>query len=200
MNLDDLQNDWNSPRNNLRSGQQRKVAERFTQQMIRRRRFQLLWLINTFVLLSAATFVAFRAVAAHKVNFEREWVMLPLLVLPWAFAFHFLRRYLNPPGSLAKGETSVADSLRAALDSNRAEQSNLRRVALLFAVMVPLLGVAVQQLQSAGKISPGNELTSMVVFFAVALLLGGTGIAVRYFARLRPQQRHLDALLADLAD
>ena len=41
MNNDDLQKTWNGPGNHLPLEQQRALAERFTRQMVRRRRFQL---------------------------------------------------------------------------------------------------------------------------------------------------------------
>src|SRR5688572_6603027 len=118
MNLNEMQNAWNSPRNNLPTAEQQQLAQQFTRQMIRRRRFQAIWLANTFVWLTLITLVAFRTIAAGNVNLEQEWALFPLLIVPWAFAFHFLRRYLKPAGPGVSGEVSVADSFRAALNSN----------------------------------------------------------------------------------
>lgn len=199
MNLNEMQNAWSSPRNNLPAKEQQRVADQFTRQMTRRRRFQSIWLINTFVWLAAITFLASWTIAVGKTKPEQEWGLFPLLIVPWAFAMHFLRRHLKPVTPAARGELSVSESLRAARSSNRTEQSRTKQVAALFAIMIPLLAVAMQQLHAVGKMS-SPELSSMAVLFGGVLLLSGAGIAARYFGRLLPQQRQLDALLTELGD
>ena len=194
MNFDELQNTWNSPRNNLPSEQQRKVAEQFTRQMVRRRRFQRLWLINTFFWLAVMTVLAIRTISIGKVSPEQEWVLLPLLVVPWFFAFHFLRRYLKPVAPMMRGEVSIFDSLRAALSSIRETQSRLKLVGVLYAIMVPLLALAMRQLYVVGKASP-RELTSMGILFGGVLVVGGAVMAARYFGRLLPQRKQLEELI-----
>jgi hypothetical protein len=197
MNLDELQNDWNSPRNDLPTEQQRKLAEQFVLQMRRRRRFQLWWLIHTFFWLTVITVLAARTVALGRTGLGQEWALLPLLTVPWLFAFHFLRRFLKPVLPVARGELSVIDSLRAALAANRAEQSHLKKVGVLFAIMIPLLALSMSQLRSTHKVS-SSELTSMAVFLGGILLLSGAGIAARYFARVLPRQREIKDLLTEL--
>jgi hypothetical protein len=199
MNLNEMQSAWNSPRNNLPTEEQQRLARQFTRQMIRRRRFQALWLINTFVWLTVITGLAIWTIAVGKAKPGQEWGLFPLLIVPWAFALHFLRRHLKPVSTPARGEFSIADSLRAALGSNRTEQSHLKRVAALFAIMIPLLALSMQQLHAVGKAS-SRELISMAVLFGGILLLSGAGIAARYFGRVLPQQRQLNALLAELTD
>jgi hypothetical protein len=125
--------------------------------------------------------------------------IVPLLIVPWLFAFQFLRRHLKPVSPFARGELSVADSLRAALASNRETRSHLKLVGVLYTIMIPLLALAMRQLHAAGKTSD-RELISMAFFFGAVLLISGAGIVVRYFARLQPQQKRLNALLAELRD
>ena len=199
MNPNEMQNAWNSPRNNLPTEELQRLADKFTRQIIRRRRFQTIWLVNTFVWLTAITVLAVWLIAVGKAKPASEWALFPLLIVPWAFAIHFLRRHLKPVSSVARGELSVAESLRVAHGSNQTERLHLKLVAGLFAIMLPLLAVSVQQLHAAGKAS-AHELASMAGFFGAVLLLSGAGIAARYFGRLLPQQRQLDALLAELAD
>jgi hypothetical protein len=199
MNLNEIQSAWNSPRNNLPTEAQQQLAREFTRQMIRRRRFQSIWLIKTFVWLTIITALAIWTIAAGKAKLGQEWGLFPLLITPWAFAIHFLRRYLKPALPAAFGELSVIDSLRAALGSNRIEQSHLKLVAGLFAIMIPLLALVMRQLHIAGKVSL-NELVCMAAFFGGTLLLSGGGIAARYFGRLLPQQKQLDAVLAELTN
>lgn len=199
MNLNEIQSAWNSPRNHLPTAEQQRLAGQFTRQMIRRRRFQIIWLINTFVWLTVITALAIWVVATGKANLRQEWGLFPLLIVPWVFAIHFLRRYWNPVAPIVQGELSVADSMRAALGSNRMACSHLKLVGGLFAIMIPVLALTMQQLHAVGKVS-SRELLSMAVFFGGVLLLSGAGIAARYFGRLLPQQRKLDGLLAELND
>lgn len=198
MNLNEMQNVWNSPRNNLPTEAQQRLADRFARQMIRRRRFQSIWLINTFVWLTVITVLAIRMVAVGQTT-SQEWGLFPLLIVPWGFAIHFLRRYLKPVTPMTRGETTIVDSLRAALASNRETRSHLKLVGVLYVIMIPFLALAIRQLHAVGKVSE-RELTSMALFFGAVLLLGGAGIALRYFVRLQPQQKRLDALLTELAD
>ncbi len=66
MNLNEMQNAWNSPRNNLPTAEQQRLAQQFTRQVIRRRRFQAIWLTNTFVWLTLITLVVVQTIAAGK--------------------------------------------------------------------------------------------------------------------------------------
>lgn len=194
MNFDELQQTWNSPRNNLPTEQQRALAEKFTRQMIRRRRFQTYWLIHTFVWLTLITGLAIVMIATGKTSLAQEWGLFPLLIVPWGFAIHFLRRHLKPRAPAARGESPVKDSLSAALISNRTHQSHLKLVGVLFVLMIPLLAVALQQLHAGGKVS-ARELTSMSLFFGATLLVCAAGITARYVGRLLPQQKQLEELL-----
>ena len=197
MNLNEMQSLWNSPGNRPPTAAQQQLADTFTRRMIRRRRFQFVWLIHTFIWLTLITVLAVWNVMEKKVAIGQEWGLIPLLLAPWAFAFHFLRRYLKPVTPMVRGEMSVADSLRAALGSNRSEQSHLKLVGVLFAIMIPVLALSMSQLQATGKVS-ARELTSMAIFFGGVLLVSSAGVAARYFGRVLPQQRQLNALLGEL--
>ena len=195
MNFDELKADWNSPRNNLPTAQQHELAQRFARQMIRRRRFQAIWLANTFVWLAMITVLAIWNIAVGKMKPAQEWGLFPLLLVPWAFAFHLLRHFRKPVPA-AGGELPMLDTFRAALAANRANQSQLKLVGMLHAILVPLLALAVRQLHLAGKMS-AKESTSMAIFFGATLLLCGAGIAAQYFRRLLLRQRQLDRLVAE---
>lgn len=196
MNLNEMQNLWNAPQNNLPSDGRQQLAAQFARQMIRRRRFQSIWLINTFVWLTIITVVAAWSFAAGRAMPRAEWGLFPLLLLPWSLAIYFWRQHLKPAKS---GELPVTDSFRAALDANRTEMSHLKLAASLLVVMIPVLALVMRQLQAAGKVS-GREFTSMAVFFGAALLVGAGGMAIRYFVRLQPRQKSLETLLKDMAD
>jgi hypothetical protein len=198
MNFDELQNAWNTPDNNLPTAQQQALAQRFARQMVRRRRFQTIWLINTFVWLTLITILAIWTVTSGRTKLAQEWALLPLLVIPWAFAIHFLRRYLQSVKPIS-GESPVIDTLQAALRSNLANQTQLKAVGALYVLMIPCLALSMRQLESTGKIA-GRELISMAIFFGAILLVCAAGIAARYFTRLLPQQRQLDRVLSELAN
>ena len=91
--------DFVSPRNNLAPDRLRNVAEQFAPQMVSRRRFRTIWLACTFLALAATTGIAFRSVALGKASLELEWGLFPLLIVPWLFAFHFLRRAPESDGT-----------------------------------------------------------------------------------------------------
>jgi hypothetical protein len=197
MNLNEMQNVWNSPQNNLPTAEQQRLAQKFGRQMIRRRRFQTVWLVNTFVWLTIITVLAIRMVITGKVQLSQEWGLVPLLIVPWGFAIHFLRRHLKPLAPIARGEITIVESLRAARASNRETRSHLKLVGVLYVVIILPLGMAMRQLHAAGKVSE-RELTSMAWFFGGVLLVCTMGVAIRYFAQLLPQQKRLDGLLAEL--
>ena len=197
MNHDDMQALWNSPANHPADAAQRQLVEQFGRRLIRQRRFQAVWLVNVFVWLTLITALAVWNVVAKKVSLTVEWGVIPLLIVPWAFAVFFLRRHLKPAALVVRGELTVTDSLRAALAAIRTQQSHLKRVGLLLAIMIPLLAVSLWQLHAAGKTSP-RELTSMVAFFGGTLIACGAAIAARHFLWLRPRQRQLDEALAEL--
>ena len=198
MNSNEMQNIWNSPLNNLSLPEQEELAGQFIRQMKRRRRFQSIWLVNTFTWLAIITVITIRTVAVGYTKLAHEWALLPLLIVPWAFAVYFLRGYLKSKTSLTQGELSVIESLRAALASNLNHQSRLKIVGGLYVILVPVLAVAMRQLQAVGKMS-GRELTSMAVLFGGALLVSALVMTVLFFGRLLPQQRRLEGLLAEAA-
>jgi hypothetical protein len=194
MNFDEMQQAWNSPGNNMSAEQQRQLAAKFNCQMIRRRRFQTFWLIHTFVWLTLITGLAIVSVASRKTIPAQEWGLFPLLIMPWAFAILFLRRYREAADPIRRGELPVRDSLSAALDSIKAALWRSKRVGALYLIMAPLLVLGMQQLHAAGKVS-ARELVSMRFFFGITLLICGAGLAARYYGRLLPQKKQLEELL-----
>lgn len=194
MNLIELQKTWNSSGNRFSVHQQEMLVEDFARRMIRRRRFQSIWLTTTFLWLSVGTGLAIRAVILEKTNPAQEWSLFPLLLVPWGFAIHFLRQHLRPSAGVSRGEDPLVDSLRGELKANQAGRSRLKCVGALYLIMIPLLALAMRHLHVAGKISP-RELISMAAFFAVILLVSAAGVAWRYFARLSPQRDQLEDIL-----
>ncbi|MFO1486856.1 MAG: hypothetical protein U1F65_00110 [Verrucomicrobiota bacterium] len=198
MNLNELQNTWNSPRNRLPSAEQEQLAQHFIRQMIRRRRFQAIWLTNTFVWLTLITVAVIQTIATGKFSLAREWAVIPLMLAPWIVAIYFLRRFLKSSDLVAGGDVPVADAFQVALKFNRTEQTHLKLVGALLALVIPLVVMAVQQLHAAGKVSAKDQ-TNMAVFFSVVLVVSGAMVAARYFRCVLPRQRKLNALLAEMS-
>jgi hypothetical protein len=195
MNFDELQTIWNSPGNQPNPAQRERLTQQLLTWVRRQRRHQLVWLAWTFATLTAITALAgWLLFATDKVDPGIEWGLIPLLLLPWCFAFVFLRRFLNAANPLTPGDGPIAHALTRALKANEAAQSRLRTVGLLYAIFIPVLAVSIWQLHSAGKAS-SREIFSMAIFFGSVLLLCGAGVFARYRFRLKPQHHHLKSLL-----
>jgi hypothetical protein len=195
MNFAELETIWNSADNRPTAAEREKLTHHVLAWVRRHRRRDIIWLAWTFGVLTIMTsFAAWLLFATDKVNLAAEWAAVPLLLVPWWFAFLFLRRFLRPAGSHCRGDMPIADALAAALKTNEAAQFRLRAVGLLYAVFLPVLAVSMWQLHAVGKAS-SRELFSMAMFFGGVLLLSGAGVFARYRFRLKPQQQQLEELL-----
>ena len=99
------------------------------------------------------------------------------------------------PPRASDPERSLADSLRALLDHNRRAQTRVRTIALLHLASVPLLAIAVRQLEQGGKVE-ASEVGSLATVLALLLVTTWAVLAYRYFAELRPRERALRSVLA----
>ena len=195
MNFDELQKLWNSSGNEPSSVQREKLTKHFVASLRRQRRNQLAWLIWTFFVFTAlTTFVGWIVLGTDKVDLTREWAALPLMLIPWSVAILFLKRFLKPANPLCRGDVPTTDALMAAVAANRAAQSRLKIVGVMYAVFIPVLARAMWQLHAVGKTST-RELASMTLFFGAVLGVCATGVFLRLRFRLMPQQKHLESLL-----
>ncbi len=195
MNFNDLQTAWNSGGNKPNSVQREKLSQQFAASLRRQRRNHLIWLVWTFFLLIAMTgFVGWLVFGTDKVDLASEWGILPLMLIPWSVAILFLKRFLKPADPLCRGDVATTNVLAAAATANRAAQSRLKIVGVMYAIFIPVLAYAVWQLHVVGKTS-SRELVSMTIFFGAVLGVCAIGVFVRYRFRLVPQQKHLESLL-----
>ena len=200
MNFAELQTIWNSPANRPNPAQREKLTQQLLAWVRQQRRHQLIWLAWTFAALTGITsFAAWLLFATGKVDLGTEWALLPLLLVPWCFAFLFLKRFLKPADPLTSGDVPIADALTRALKANEAAQFRLRAVGALYTIFIPILAISIWQLHAAGKAS-AREIFSMAVFFGSVLLLCGAGVFARYRFRLKPQHEHLKSLLHHYQD
>lgn len=198
MSTDDLNRAWKSPANRPSPEASAREREEFVQRLQREHRSFRFQVIRAFSLLVVIT-VGLGVFVANGGAFDvrREWAVLLLLALPWVAAILFVRRHLRHRRAHPDYEQSVAHSVRALLDANRAAQLRSRILVGLFALTVPVLAGCIWQLQQVGKSRP-HEAASLATFMAVVMVLSSLGVYWRS-RRLRPEEKRLSELAADFA-
>ena len=200
MKLEELQNLWNSKANEPSPEQRQEMIGRLVHGLRRKRRQEIAWMAWTFLVLTVLTvFAGWLIFATDKFSFGSEWGMIPLLLIPWFFAVLFLRRFLRQNGRIPQGEVSVLDSLKAAWKANRAEQSKMRAIGVMYLIVVPVLGFGMWQLVNVGKVS-SRELVSMVIFLGGALAISALAVFARYRLRLLPEGEKIEDLLRQASE
>lgn len=195
MNHDDIQSAWNSGANRPAPAAAALLKDSLVRQLRRERWRDLAWLAWTCLLLGILTAHLFPWFVFHGRFIPRtDWMLVPLLALPWGFVLFFLRRFLARRPGAAAADRSVLDALRAAQAQNRAAATTLKGVWLLQAVFVLLLPFVVHQLHADGKVA-GRELGQMAFLFGGAIAAGAGFVAVKYFRVVRPEAARLAALL-----
>jgi hypothetical protein len=196
MNLDELNEVWNSSGNRPTVEQRDEMINRFTMILRRRRRKELGWLVWTFFVLMLLTgFACWLLLGTNKVHLPVEWGVIPLLLIPWVFAGLFLKRFLRRPARMHRGDVTIAESLAAAMAANKAERSKLKTVGIMYLITLPVLAFAIWQLHTVGKVS-SRELVSMVTFLGSALTVSAGAVLFRYRFGLRPEGHKLKVLLS----
>lgn len=199
MNSDPLSELWNSAANRHDPAEGERIAVEVLVRLRRRRRVQAWWLAWTSAALSVTTAIALVQVTGDKEGASAPsglWVMVPLLVVPWCVAAHFLRAFFREKRPSARASQPLRDVLGAMRESNTRERRRLLVVLALLAAMAPLTALAVHHLQQAGKLEP-NEAVSMALVFALGLALGGAAVVLRLRFRLQPERRRVESLLRD---
>lgn len=130
-----------------------------------------------------------------KVDFAREWAIVPFLALPWVGWFMLLRQYRTHRTRHPDYEVSIGASVRALLDENRLERARYKVIACLQGAMLLALPLVVYQLRVVGKAGDEILVPAFVLFPAIII-----GIFVastwRYRTELLPRKRELETLLA----
>lgn len=198
MSTDDLHHAWKSPAN--RPSPEAAARERAAFVLLLQREYRSFrfWVIRAFSLLAVIT-IGLGVSVASKGSFDvkGEWAVLLLLALPWVGAIGFLRRHLQHRRAHPDYNQSVAHSVRALLDANRAAQQRSRMLLGLFALMAPVLAVSIWQLQQVGKARP-HEAASLATVMAVVMVLSSLGVYWQS-RRLRPEEKRLTELAAEFA-
>lgn len=198
MSTDDLNHAWKSPANRPSPEMSARERAAFVQRLQREHRSFRFWVIRAFSLLAVITVgLGVFVVDGGAFDARREWAVLLLLALPWVAAILFVLRQLRHRRTHPDYAQSVAHSVRALLDANRAAQLRSRLLLGLFAFMVPVLAGCIWQLQQVGKARP-HEAASLALFMAVVMVLSSLGVYWRSRC-LRPEEKRLSELAAEFA-
>ncbi|HYC70753.1 MAG TPA: hypothetical protein VEB66_06070 [Opitutaceae bacterium] len=195
MNEQDIHSAWNSGANRLDRAAALQLKDELVRRLRRQRWRELAWLAWTCLLLTVLSALLVPWLVFHgRFDPRTDWVLVPLLGLPWGFAIHFVRQFRRRRAAAARAALSIQDALRAAEAENRAAAATLRRVALLQGLFALLLPVAIHQLHAAGKVS-GRELGQMAFLFGGILAGGAAFVGLKYFREVRPEGARLAGLL-----
>lgn len=198
MNIESLNELWNSSANRPAPDAGQQMASHFVSGLRRRRRFRAFWLAWTsFLLMGASILAATHLVRNGLDGVDGQWALFPLLALPWMALAYFWRAFLRHGAVSGESALPLRAALVAAQTANSAERHHLRLVGWLFAAMVPFTALAIWQLHAAGK-APGNQVWSMAVAFGLIFILGGLGLLARNRRQLLPERRTIEARLREL--
>lgn len=121
---------------------------------------------------------------------------LALLVPCWLMLVLFARRHWRHLHDHAAAGGSLPDVWAALLDVNRAARQRLLIVAGGWAVMLPLLLLAVSALRDSGRMSGQNAEQFLILAGGAMLAVAGFGLA-KYRLHLGPERRRLESLLSE---
>ncbi|GAB1487624.1 hypothetical protein MASR2M8_00640 [Opitutaceae bacterium] len=198
MSIDDLNRVWKSPANRPAPVESAREREAFITLLQREHRAFRFWVIRAVALLTVITIgLGVSITGDNPFDLNGEWAVLLLLALPWISAILFIRRQFQHRRTHPDYDQSVAHSVRALLDANRAAQQRSRIVQALLALSAPVMALCIWQLQAADKARP-HEAASLATVMATAIVLSSIGVYVQS-RRLRPEEKRLTELAAEFA-
>jgi hypothetical protein len=198
MNFEQIKSMWRSPHNQPSATELEQHKMKLVTELKRRHRASRGLLGITALPLLFITYKITRHFLSPDpthtpVDWEREWAVLPFLVLPWLGWFVMLRLYLRHQRRHPDYEGSIRASVAASLDENRTERIRYGVLAGMLFASIPLLMVVVHQLRAVGKAGDEILLPAFVIWPAyVAMLVPWFGW--HYFRRLLPRKRQLEEL------
>jgi hypothetical protein len=197
MNFADLQDTWNSAHNRPSAAECEAQKARFVRTLERKRRgFFAFLALPVAVLLVVTALVNWRAFGPSGATAGEEWAGPLLLLLPWTAVFVFIRHQIAHVRGHADYRASIPASLRALLDENRRAWLRATTILWIHVASVPVLVLAIRQLEEAGKLRP-HELRSMAVFFGGVIVASIVGLLIVRARKLRPERERLAALLRE---
>lgn len=195
MNEHDIASAWNSGANRPDPAATLQLKEELVRRLRRQHWRELAWLAWTCLLLTALSVHLVPWLVFHgRFDARTDWVLVPLLALPWGFTLYFVREFRARRAGSAAAADSIQAALRTAARENVAAATTLKLVATLQGLFVLLLPVVIQQLHAAGKVQ-GRELIQMVFLFGGCLLGGFAFVLLKYFREVRPEGARIARLL-----
>jgi hypothetical protein len=199
MNFAEIQNAWKSPQNRPTAAQLEKDKMNFITELRRRHRGNRIFL--GLVLIPLVYFTAKVVLhvlwpdpALDKVDFTREWAIIPFFALPWIGWFALLRLHRQHRARSANYDRSINASVTALLDENRTERIRYKFIAALLIASVIILPIIVFQLRAVGK--AGDEILVPALVIYPVYVLGMLGwFAYTFRKKLDPKKRDLESLL-----
>jgi hypothetical protein len=197
MNLNELKQLWASPENNPGADSKRAFLASAMTAIQRDRNQARGMLIYVLGMTGAMTaFSAWQLFSARGEGVE-AWYAHLMIAATWIAALGLARHYRRRTESAPlAGANSIRDTLESLHEraSTRCRESKI--LLVLYAVFIPLLAIAIQQLQANGKMRP-HEASSAATLAGI-IVLGGIGWSLfELYARRRPELRHLESLLSE---
>jgi hypothetical protein len=188
MSLEEV---WNSPGNTPGAAASSAFVRDAFDRLRRYRRRRIALVVWTAVVLGGFTVLAVRSRA------EGGWGLGLILAAQWMVLLYWVRQLLHS-SQAGRTPSSIRAGVATLLRETEGERRGNVALLVLFAVVAPLLWVALRGLQEAGKMAP-HEAASAGAVFAVVLGLGLARILYRLFGTVLPRQRRLETLAAEYA-
>lgn len=195
MNYAELLDTWSSPLNRPTEAMIARHKQWLTRRLARRRLGFLLTMTPPAIGLSLTSALLVWRIAQHGPQaLGAEWAAGLLLLTTWATFFVFARSQGEHLRRHPRHDHSVSASIRGLLDDNLRAQRRARWLLWSNLLGLPVIALALRQLDIAGKIEP-RELLSAAIFFGAVLLLSSLATWLYRSRRLRPEEKHLRELV-----
>lgn len=196
MNFETLQAAWQS-RANAPSADASAAMLRDAAAALKQRRAELNGLIAFAGVMLAIplALVGLDALTGQvdAIDLSREWALVPFALVPFVVLFLVARR--QQENLQASTDGTLLSVFRALLKENAAARWRTYLIGGAIVLFAPLLAVMLGQMGETGKMTPQNIEQAGIVM-GVALVLSLAVMVARYFWRLVPERRRLEALIA----
>ena len=201
MNFADIENTWRSEVNRPSIAQLEQLKTDLSDELQRRRRASrgLLWLTAVpLVLVTARLFLqlVWPDPALDRLDFAREWMVVPFFFLPWAGWLLIWRQHRRHEADHREYDRSIQAGMAALLDQNRREGLRSRVVVAMLLLSLPLVGGVVWQLRAVGKMGDEVLIPAFVIYPAYVVLMVGW-IGWEYARKTVRRRKELEGVLSD---
>ena len=197
MDLNELKQLWGSPENTPDPTSKRAFLNTAMAAINRDRSQARGMLVYVLGMTSAMTVFSLWQLLSAKGEGIEAWYAHLMLAATWVAAVALARHYRLRTQSV---KLIGANSIHATLESLHQRASTRCResriLLTLFIAFIPLLAIALQQLQANGKMRP-HEATSAATLAGIILISGISWFVFDLYKRRRPELRHLESLLRE---